>query len=229
MSNPWEMDWENEAGKIDEEASNRGKLDDGYYRCRLAETTMNNEDGSQKLKFVVSHGEFVKRVHFETLWNPRFADDEQKRKSSTEKAQIFAVRLGAVPRDAKGRCAPNWNLAVGKEFVLKIVNRKYTPDKGKNAGKEQTSCDVGYSGLWPLDHDDMSKLKNDVRASLGLPAIAGNDPKPAAAGAGGAVAGSNGANGGANGGAGNNAGAGSSVPTGAAPPVSKMAMDIFGG
>lgn len=165
----WDLDF---TGKtVDEVDKSGGEPPNGYYRAKLAEVKSNPEDGSEEFVFKISRGPHSNRIVRGKLWNPRFAEDEEKKNSAMRKASIWAVRLGLVKKGDEGKLASvEFSSAVGWEGVIK--KSSYV---SKSNGREYHEVD--YAGVYPLDHHD---LDGPTRASLDLPLLPGQsatDPK----------------------------------------------------
>jgi hypothetical protein len=164
MSGSWNLDFGNETAEQVDLAA--GYLQPGYYRMRLASNEEDLESGAMKLHFVVSHGLHAGKKLTESLNNPKMATDEKAAESAMKKARTWAVRLGAVPRTATGVAGANFDLAVGKEFVVEVEKRQFPGRDG--VMREFTSAK--YAGIFPLDHKDIPVA---TRVELGLPLLPG--------------------------------------------------------
>ncbi len=167
MGQNWDLDFSGETPEQVDLAA--GRIPDGWYRAILAASEDDLESGAKKLQFKVSQGLHAGKKITQTLWHPRFAPDEEKAKSAMQKARIFAVRMGLVPREAKGAFTMNFDAALNKEFVVKVKTFK-----SEKTGKE--FAELEYSGVFPFDHRD---IPADVRVALGLSPLAGAAPATA--------------------------------------------------
>lgn len=148
------------------EAKN-GVMPDGFHRVKLESTAQNGQDARQEFNFVVSHGPFAgRKMRVFKLDDPQFSNNPEM---ASNKARVWAVRMGVVGQDANGKkVSVNWQAAVGKEFVLEIETRQYD-DKD---GKRRTTQEPKFAGIFPLEHTD---IPNHARRAMGLPEIAGNE------------------------------------------------------
>lgn len=171
MSNGWDLNFAGQT--IDDVDKSGGNPPDGFYRVNVTEVTNSAEDGSMHFKFKISQGPQAGRHVKGKLSNPRFAETVEKAKTIADRAKIWAVRMGLVPKEAEGKTANvDYLKAIGKELVVKLKTRVFDGDKGKVEFQE-----VEYAGVYPLDHHD---LDGPTRTALSLPLLPGQsatDPK----------------------------------------------------
>jgi len=91
-------------------------LEPGWYRATVQD--IREDDGNLKIEFKLKDG----RKYTETLWDPDRSEDEEKGKKSQQRRNLFAIRLGLVPREAKDTAYEfDWLDAIGRECVLKLA------------------------------------------------------------------------------------------------------------
>lgn len=171
MSNGWDLNFAGQT--IDDVDKSGGNPPDGYYRVKADKVEHDPEDGSMKFSFKITHGVQSGRIVRGKLSNPRFAETPEKAKTIADRAKIWAVRMGLVPKDAEGKTANvDFTQAIGRDLVVKVKTRTFDGNKGKVEFQE-----VEYAGVYPLDHHD---LDGPTRTALELPLLPGQsatDPK----------------------------------------------------
>jgi hypothetical protein len=165
MGVAWNLDFTTEsADAVDKSV---GYLPEGWYRARLIAASDEMESGAKKLTFEVTYGPHTGRKFTETLNNPTLIDDTDKAKTALQRARIFGIRLGLIPRNTVGVVAPaDYEMAVGREVVVRMKHRTFKGNDGQM--KEFTGLD--FSGIYEFEHPDVPK---EVRPSLGLPPVPG--------------------------------------------------------
>ena len=137
-------------------------LQPGWYRATVSDMVA---DEHQNLKV---HFDLDGRNLTETLWNPEGGKDTNAMKRLAQRRGLFAIRLGLVPRDAKGQvCEFDWEDAIGRECVLELEWSKPNADGKKFAN-------VKWAGIYTTD---------DPRAIAGLKGEKAPPKKAAAAAA----------------------------------------------
>jgi hypothetical protein len=84
----------------------------GWYRVVVEDLKPGEQQGFEKdlrLMFRVTEGPFKGSVISEFLNHPDNAGSVEKGKKLREKRDIWAVRMGLIPKDAKGRGGINWS------------------------------------------------------------------------------------------------------------------------
>jgi hypothetical protein len=144
----------------------------GWYRVVLEDLKPGEQPGFEKdlrLIFKVTEGPFKGSIISEFLNYPDNAGNVEKGKKLREKRDIWATRMGLIPKDAKGRGGINWSAAIGQEYVIEVTHQTWKADGERKAG-EKTGID--YLGVYGLDHPKIPAAK---RLELKLPAARKDD------------------------------------------------------
>lgn len=101
------------AEDLEREASG---LEPGWFRARMEDVS--EEEDNLKLKFRLADG----RVHTETLWSPMNAENDKAAAALEKRRGAFSIRLGLVPREAKGTAYEfDWLACMGREYAIHLV------------------------------------------------------------------------------------------------------------
>lgn len=214
MSQAWDFNF---AGDTPAFVESGGRVQDGWYRAKLAKVEDNQQDGSAELTFAVTAGNFTGQTVGKKVWNPKFSNTPENAQKAAVEAKTILYRLGLCSKDdiTNGKqVSKSFAEAVGREYVIQAKSRTY---KGKD-GSDQATVEVARfpPGIYPLDHPN---IPANVRTALALGAARardaadGPDPNAAAAPA---------AGGGKGGG-----GGGATAPAMAPADAAKLAADLW--
>lgn len=108
--------------------------------------------------------------------------DEDKTKKAIQRAMGFGKRMGVYTEaDAKALKAIEFEKAIGKTFIIEVVDGSYTD---KVTGDKKEMVRLGYMGVWRDDSPDAPECPRVGKPALKKPAPATNgkaEPaKPAA-------------------------------------------------
>lgn len=125
-------------------------IDAGWYRALVADV-YEDDHTNLKLVFELPDG----RRHTETLWDPNASEKPQRLQ---QRRDAFSIRLGLVPRDAKGTAFEfDWLDAIGREVVVNLGKKQN--DKG------QFFTQLEWMGLYAAD--DL-RVQEQVKGQLRL-------------------------------------------------------------
>lgn len=163
----WDLDF---AGETSESLESGGYPAAGFYMAKLTATTPDQQDGGQNFDFIISVGPFAGKKVSRKLWNPGFADTEERKQNAIRHAKSWAHRLGL---DGPGKVSIVWEQAIGKEYVVEVTKRKYT----KKDGSQGEMTEIAYMGVYQKDHYDIPEAFR-VQNNLGpaKPRPAGSKP-----------------------------------------------------
>lgn len=120
------------ADQLEREASS---LEPGWFKAVVKDAYL--DDGNLALEFRLDDG----RQHTEKLWDPSASEKWQRLQ---ERRDAFAVRLGLVPREAKGTAYEfDWLDAIGKDVAIELV-------WGKVNDKGQRYIQLAWMGLYDI-------------------------------------------------------------------------------
>lgn len=122
------------ADEIEKQAS---ALEPGWFKAMVQDVY--EQDGTLFLDFKLGDGRSV----LERLWDPNRSDTDQKRQKSQQRRDLFAIRLGLVPRDARGTAFEfDWLNAIGRECVVEM---DYSKPREEGGAKY---VNLTYSGIY---------------------------------------------------------------------------------
>lgn len=121
------------ADQLEKEAS---AVEPGWFRAKVSDVY--EKDGNIKLEFTLMDN----RKHTETLWDPSASEAAVRLQ---QRRDVFAVRLGLVPREAAGTAYEfDWTDCIGRDCALELV-------KGKPNDKGQSYVQLSWVGVYPID------------------------------------------------------------------------------
>jgi hypothetical protein len=133
--------------------------------------------GTLVLLLRVLTGKAKGAAHYERLWSPTNAADEQKAQSARNRRKLFAKRLGLIgDGDAGKNVSVDWADAIGREALVKI---KRDLKKGANGEPDKEFTNVEFAGVYRVDHPDVPP---EALREAGLPPRGGPNAPAGAAG-----------------------------------------------
>jgi len=140
-------------------------LPPGWYRVTCMDLSVDARSNALVLKFEVMDGEHVGDSISERLWDPKRADDPQKKEMSRKRRLLFAKRLGLIADNdfGKSNVAIPWGDAIGKSVAIQVKERKYK-DKDDN---EKVARNIDFGGIFPLDDQRVPEELRGVTAGTG--------------------------------------------------------------
>jgi hypothetical protein len=157
----------------------RGRnADPGWYRAVLEDAYDDAKSGRTVLEWsVMAPGTWKGQKLFDRVSDPSTASSDSAAAITLRRIKLLGKRLGLIrPEHENHQIDLDFLDAIGGEFVVEYVHRRYQ-DEG---GNWQTSAEVAFDGVYPLDHP---KIPENVRKALELPparAEAGIAPPPQA-------------------------------------------------
>lgn len=164
------MGWKINLGNDTPESVDALQALPGWYKSTLESASEDGKTGAMILDFRITGPSFAGAHVKDRVWNPEYANEEKKIDATDKRAKAVMSRLGLLSKDEFGReVEVEFEEAVGKEFVLKVIQDDFEGKDGKNVEK----TGLGYLGMFPTDHPS---IPPDVRVKLGLPLLAGQEP-----------------------------------------------------
>ena len=154
----------------------------GWYKCVLDDASENSQTGQFTFEWKVlaaaapANAVYVGAVIFDNVGNPETADSDKAAEMTLRRVGLLGKRLGLIKPENMGQ---HFDLdfadAINTEAVVHVEHRSY---KDRD-GSQREIDSVKFDGVYPLNHP---KIPADVRAALGLPALANAAPATTAAG-----------------------------------------------
>lgn len=153
-----------------EDLDRPNNVEPGWYKAKVADTRMNEDESAEIITFAVVGGRFDGCLNDMMLVHPNVAGEkvtneherEKKIEQATRRIQAIAYRLGIITKDMLGSEVDiEFANAMGREVVIDCESREYT----KKDGTKGTAVGIKYLGVYPLDHED---IPDDVRKDLRL-------------------------------------------------------------
>jgi hypothetical protein len=151
----------------DEKVANldRGRnADPGWYRAVLEDVYDDSKSGKTVLEgSVTAPASWKGQKLFDRVSDPSAATSDNAAAMMLRRIKLLAKRLGLIrPEHENHQIDLDFMDAIGGELVVEYVHRRYR-DEG---GNWQTSAEVAFDGVYPLDHP---KIPENARKALELP------------------------------------------------------------
>lgn len=145
-------------------------LQPGWYRATISDVSEDNSN-------IKIHFDLDGRALTETLWDPESGKDTKTAERLGNRRNLFLIRLGIIPRDAKGQVFEvDWEDLIGKECILELDWGR--PDKET----QKKYANLTWAGIYAADDPRaLEKLPAESGASLAAPAAATTSSAPPSA------------------------------------------------
>lgn len=156
-----------------------GQMTPGWKHIKIEDVYDDPKNqGTLVLLMRVVTGKAKGAPHYERLWSPANAPDEQKAQTARNRRKLFAKRLGLIADGDAGKAVQlDWADAIGREALVKI---KKEVKKNEDGSEGREFVNVGFADIYRLDHPDVPA---EALKEAGLPPRGGSAPPAAAAGA----------------------------------------------